>query len=362
MEEAKMIFKRLEPAQIAFLLAHIASRDEIPSLLEKVRLASGEAACGEPMVIIHGGAVKDGYLIEAAVPVSEPVESGEIHTRTLEAAPALIVNHIGAHNTIRETVVKAYDHIDKHAVTTSLLRREIYRILDPLHPENNLTELQLILHEWERLLSQGTLEVLGDEARITVMQGSESLTPEDSFEKYSTWMCGALERLDALTQDEDSKFRIVSRCAHVFPQERIDRLRRIFHESGVDAVLREMHTDHFWYEKPVRRGNVIHERKNPFDQEGYDRAVTRAEKRMAYCHCAFVRPYLNEDSPKLTPTFCYCGAGWYRRLWEGIIGLPVKIEYHQTLLRGDDQCTFTITLPLALDGEYLGEAEEAVHA
>jgi hypothetical protein len=41
------------------------------------------------MVIFHGGAVKDGFLIEAAYPVSYPIENGEIHSRMLEATPAL---------------------------------------------------------------------------------------------------------------------------------------------------------------------------------------------------------------------------------------------------------------------------------
>jgi hypothetical protein len=30
---------------------------------------------------------------------------------------------------------------------------------------------------------------------------------------------------------------------------------------------------------------------------------------------------------QISPTLCYCGAGWYRRIWEGILEKPVeKIE------------------------------------
>jgi hypothetical protein len=112
-----------------------------------------------------------------------------------------------------------------------------------------------------------------------------------------------------------------------------------------------MYTDDFWYEKPVRRGNVLYMRKNPYNPEGYEQATTPAERRKAYCHCAFVHPYLDEIPAKLSTTFCFCGAGWYRRLWEGVLGQPVKIEHVETLLRGHDQCTLTITLPLELSGE-----------
>jgi hypothetical protein len=120
-----------------------------------------------------------------------------------------------------------------------------------------------------------------------------------------------------------------------------------------------MYADDFWYEKPIRRGNVLYMRKNPYDPEGYEQAATPAECRKAYCHCSFVHPYLDEIPSKLSPTFCFCGAGWYRRLWEGILGQLVKIEHVETLLRGNDQCTLTITLPLELAGECSPETEKA---
>ena len=236
-------------------------------------------------------------------------------------------------------------------MTTSLFRREIYRRLDPAAPGNNLTEVQVILHEWERLCAEGVEAVLGAGARQTLMQGIESITPDSSFEDYTAWMQGAMARLDALTDDEEKKCLVVSHCAHVFPQERIEHLRAIYQAGSFDDILREMYRDDFWYEKPARRGNVIYMRKNPYDPQGYEKATTPAARRVAYCHCAFVHPFLEQTPFSLSPTFCYCGAGWYRRLWEGILGQPVVIEHVETLLRGNDQCTLTITLPLELDGE-----------
>jgi effector-binding domain-containing protein len=354
-----IVYKKLEPVLIASLKTGIDSRDQIPPLLDRLRAACGEAICGEAMVIFHGGAVKDGFVIEAAFPVTHAVETGEVHTRTLEAAPALITLHHGAHPSIRESVLKVYDYLGKHAGTTSLLRREIYRVLDPAHPEENVTEVQVILHEWDRLLAEGAEETLGAEARQRLMQGIESITPASSFDDYTAWIQGAMERLDALSDDSEKRCRVVSHCAHVFPQERIDHLRAIYHRRGeIDDVLREMYTDDFWYEKPARRGNILYMCKNPYDPEGFEKAATPAERRKAYCHCAFVHPYLDEMPAKLSPTFCFCGAGWYRRLWEGILGQPVRFEQVETLLRGNDRCRFTITLSLELAGECSPEGEE----
>jgi hypothetical protein len=351
MTDNPILYTKLDPIQIAFIKTRIDSRGQVPGLLEQVRAACGDAVCGDAMAVIHGGAVKDGFLIEAAYPVRHAVETGEVHTRWLEAAPALILLHYGPHQTIRDTVLKVYDYLDAHAWTTSLIRWEVYRRLDTAAPENNVTEVQVILHEWDRLLAEGAERVLGAEARQQLMQGVEAITPESSFDEYTAWIEGAMQRLDALTADSEQKCQVVSHCAHVFPQERIDHLRRIYQQGAFDDILREMYTDDFWYEKPVRRENVIYMRKNPFNPEGYESATTPAERRKAYCHCSFVHPYLDELPARLSPTFCFCGAGWYRRLWEGILGQPVKIEHVETLLRGNDQCTLTITLPLELSGE-----------
>jgi hypothetical protein len=356
MTDPSILYKRLAPVQVAFIKAVIDKREQILPLINRLWAACGDAVSGPAMVIFHGGAVKEGFLIEAAFPVSRAVETGEVHTRLLEAAPAITMMHYGEHQTIRESVLKVYAFIGQHAWTTSLFRREIYPVLNGAEPEKNVTEVQVVLHEWNRLLAEGAENVLGAGARETIMRGIESITPESSFEEYITWIQGAIERLDGLTSNEEQKCQVVSYCAHIFPQDRIDHLRTIYEQGDIDAVLREMYRDDFWYEKPVRRGKVIYMRKNPFDPEGYASAATPDGRRKAYCHCPFVRPYLSENATQqktsaLSPTFCYCGAGWYRRLWEGILGKLVIIEHVETLLKGNDQCTLSITLPLELTGE-----------
>ena len=72
-----------------------------------------------------------------------------------------------------------------------------------------------------------------------------------------------------MTDDSEVKCRVVSHCAHVFPQERIEQLRAIYKQGEFDDILREMYRDEFWYEKPRRKGNVLFMRKNPYDPEGY---------------------------------------------------------------------------------------------
>jgi hypothetical protein len=357
MNTPEVIYKDLAAFQIAFTKTVIEKRADLWALFALLREVCGDVICGPAMAILHYGAAKDGLLVEAAFPVSRPVETGTVQTRLLEAARAWTLRHTGAHETIRETTSKLLAHIREHAGTVGGNVREIYVVWDTEHPEADVTEVQVLNHEWDRRLAEGVEAVLGAEARQQVMAGIEEITVESSDRQYREWICGAMERLDALTCDPEQQYRIISCCAHVFPEERIERMRAIYEQrQDIDDVLLAMYQDPAWYEKPVRKGNTLHMVKVPFDPEGYTQGATAVERRRAYCHCGFVRPYLDEVPSKLSPTFCWCGSGWYRRLWEGILGQPIKVGHVETLLKGNDQCTLIITLPLALEGELSPEA------
>jgi effector-binding domain-containing protein len=352
MVEKIVIYKQIEPVQVATLKTTIQNRADVLPQFELLRQTCGEAICGPAMVIFHYGAVKDGLLIEAAFPVRRPVESGQVHTRLLEARRAWTMVHHGPPGTVRETTGKIFDYIRAHAGTVGGSVREIYLSLDLEHPELDVIEVQVLRHEWDQHLADGVEQVLGFTARQQVMAGIEMITDESTAQAYREWIHAAMSRLDALTDDAEEKYKIVSCCAHVFPQERIDLLRGIYEQGrDIDAVLREMYKDPDWYEDPVRKGSQLHMRKVPYNPEAYQNAATPAERRQAYCHCGFVRPYLDEAPARISPTFCWCGAGWYRRLWEGILDQPILVEHVETLVKGNDQCTLVITLPLAVQGE-----------
>jgi effector-binding domain-containing protein len=351
MSVASVVHKEIESMLIACFKTVIEKRADALPLFEPLREACGDAICGPPMVIFHYGAVPSGFLIEAAFPVRQRVDTGQVYSRRLEEARATTLIHQGPHETMRETILQLYEYARTHAGTAAG-QREIYLTLDLDQPEQNVTEIQLVRHEWDHLLAEGVESTLGAEARAQIMAGIEEVTPESPLEAYTEWIREAMDRLDALTDDPVQKYQALSCCAHVFPAERIGELRVLYERRReVDDVLRAMYKDPAWYEDPVRKENVIYMRKVPYDPEGYENGTTAAERRKAYCHCGFVRPYLDDIPSALSPTFCWCGSGWYKRLWEGILGQPIQIDHVETLLKGNDQCTLTITLPLELDGE-----------
>lgn len=342
----------VDALRIASMVAVIQKRADIVPLFEPLRDMCGDAACGPAMALIHYGAVKDGLLVEVAYPVSRPVESGQVHTHLLPARQAWTAEHHGPHDTMRETTRAILQHVEARAGTIGGGVREIYRVMDAEHPENNVTEVQVMDHEWDRRLAEGVDRILGVQARQQIMAGIEHLTPDSPADEYRDWIHTAMRRIDSLTDDPIQKYQMVSCAAHVFPPHRIDFLRGVYEQRhDIDDVLREMYRDPDWYEDPVRRGNRLYMRKVPFDAEAYEKAVTPVERRQAYCHCGFVRPYLTESPASISPTFCWCGAGWYRQLWEGVLGQPIQVEHVETLVRGNDCCTLVITLPISAEGE-----------
>jgi len=48
---------------------------------------------------------------------------------------------------------------------------------------------------------------------------------------------------------------------------------------------------------------------------------------------------------KISPTYCYCGAGFYKDIWEEILQHPVEVEVMESVLKGDDVCKIAIYLP-----------------
>jgi predicted hydrocarbon binding protein len=59
------------------------------------------------------------------------------------------------------------------------------------------------------------------------------------------------------------------------------------------------------------------------------------------CYCSFVNKI---DSGKLSATYCNCGRGWVKALFEGALGRPVEVIMEQSIVKGDDQCKFRIIL------------------
>jgi len=205
---------------------------------------------------------------------------------------------------------------------------------------------------WVDKFDDSLTRVVSPKAKRSIMHGSAVARSDENSPDKAKWICCAMRRLDKVASQGD-RVEIMAGCSHKFPKKRINDMKRELAESGdLERLMKKMHKDRSWfglsfYEYPEKKGNVIYVKKIPFDPKGFKKAKNKTEKRYHYCHCALVKELIRNPADKISPTFCYCGAGWYKSLWEGILEKPVRVELLESVLQGDDSCKFAIHLPIA---------------
>ena len=210
-------------------------------------------------------------------------------------------------------------------------------------------------------------EVAGQDIRKQVMQGHEGLSSQSSRERVIAWSKRAMERLDALV-DEGKRRQIMTGCACRYPQADLQDIRQQYEATRDIGLAHQMLQKRFesllrgvlqlsdeltedilrrgWGVAGIRQGNTIIAAKIP--KSGclieYMKETDPEKKRQLYCHCPRIRDIL-KTGETISPTYCYCGAGFYRGIWEEILQRPVEIEVLETVLKGDQVCRFAIHLP-----------------
>ncbi|MFX1234108.1 MAG: hypothetical protein ACFFBY_06055 [Promethearchaeota archaeon] len=313
---------------------------KINELAEKIKQNTTSPAIA---VIDYGVYSESGKDIDVCIPIQEGKNFKDLNTKYLDGVEVLSIMHNGPNDTLKESFQKIQRYRQEHVVLGTAWLRLVYHKYNLDNPEENKIEIQHNLHRWDKRLERSIDQILGKKARNEIMKDRDKLfTIESSYNDRIQWLKEMLNRLDQVT-DDDQKYEIVSRCAHDFSRKRISYMKEIYQRTGdIDAVIKEMHKDNAWYEKPIRKGNKLYVSKVPVNQEEYDKAKTPEEKRKNYCHCSFINENLDKG---ISPTFCNCGTGWYRQQWEGIIEKPVKIKVLKSLLKGDNFCQVEIHLP-----------------
>lgn len=175
-----------------------------------------------------------------------------------------------------------------------------------------------------------------------------------------------MERLSSAV-DEEQVRDVMTSCACQYPKADLRGIRLAYEEThSVDVVLgmlqekfeaflREtMHLEEAviveivtngWGSAGVRVGDTIVATKIP--KSGYliqyMNETDRDKKRALYCHCPRMRDVLR-TSQTIPPIYCYCGAGFYKGMWEEILQEPVEVELLESVLKGDDVCKVAIHL------------------
>lgn len=222
---------------------------------------------------------------------------------------------------------------------------------------------------WLAKLAGALAEVTDAPVRGSVMEGSEQLSADSPHEEVIAWSRGAMARLDALL-DEEMRKEVMTRCACHYPAENLAEIRAMYAATGDISKAHQMLQARFeaflrgplnldeesiaqivqcgWGLAGMLRGDRIIATKIPKSGNlaAYLAEDSPQEQRKLYCHCPRIAEVLGEAEP-LSITYCYCGAGYYRNIWETILDKPVDIEILASVLRGDRVCSFAIHLPKA---------------
>ena len=335
-----VVHKLIEETPVAYMRIH-GNFNDIAETLEIIKMAVGTKINGDP-IVVHHWLVQDkgGHDMDVCLPVSEPVDLGDVKSMILESCEAMTMVHHGSYKTITDTYRQVTKETYSHGLPIAESGREVLLNFDSEKPEQTIIEIQEVLHDWDNRFSKQLGEVLGEDARSKVLKCYTAISHKSSKEDRAQAVKCAIDMLDELAT-EDQKFEILSRCAHVFPPELIENMRLVYADTqSVEKVLEVMASTGN-YPKFTREGNILYSTKAPYNRAAYDKAETRKEKMQAYCFCPMIKYNLDEVSS----SFCYCSSGWYRRLWEGILGKQVKVEIVSSLTRDDDECTFAVHLP-----------------
>jgi hypothetical protein len=94
-----------------------------------------------------------------------------------------------------------------------------------------------------------------------------------------------------------------------------------------------------------RRGSTIFHTKIPYLTKEYLAETDKRMKCYYYCHCAWAREAIKTGDVNVSPTFCYCSAGFTKMPWEVALDQPLEVETVKSVLKGDLECSFVIHLP-----------------
>ncbi len=202
------------------------------------------------------------------------------------------------------------------------------------------------------------LDELPGETRETLLKDND-LEGAEALEEIMAFLA------DHLSQEEFTE--VMHACSCSYPAEKVARAREAYLRNGsVTEAMDELRDqfmnalsvgmqldgeiirgilDSSWGLPGTLSGNTITVTKIPRsgNLRKYFLENEPDQRRKLYCHCAQVSGALSQDLP-VPERFCECGAGFYRHIWEGILGRPVRVEIVETLAAGGHRCTFAIHL------------------
>jgi hypothetical protein len=174
----------------------------------------------------------------------------------------------------------------------------------------------------------------GQEVRKKVLEGSEGLATVSDPRQIAMWIKAAMERLDAAV-DKKTRNQIMGQCGR--------KCAEVNHKTVDRAVAKRKKykslDDFLEAEKKKLLPGMRLERHGRILYQYY---MPRSFSHPMRCFCSLLRGLPDEEA--VSPTYCQCSKGFAVKMWERILGRPVKVDVLATVIAGAKECKFKIYL------------------
>ncbi|SHI93045.1 hypothetical protein SAMN02745751_01363 [Dethiosulfatibacter aminovorans DSM 17477] len=192
----------------------------------------------------------------------------------------------------------------------------------------------------------------------------EVLFPEDDREDLVFWSKNFMKGLkDKFTPDEIREIMCSASCH--YPEGSLADLHELYVNTGDLKLVHKTFESNFkreikeyknltdeqvdmiiekgWGAAGILEGNTIVATKIPKEFHKYFEACTSEERNYFYCHCPRIREMLLKNE-SIDIEYCYCGAGFYKDIWEKITGKKVEVKVLKSIMNDDETCSIEISI------------------
>lgn len=195
----------------------------------------------------------------------------------------------------------------------------------------------MINHEWLSCLSKKIVEEYGVDKRNEILANSSNIC--DDEHEVREWFDGFVQTLNKPENRELAK-NILEGCCPCRCPDIEESIRNCYKESenieDFAKLLKQqgLFDDHI----EIRDGLLIATKRHAFEC-----GIVHQYKNVysTKCHCALAS-IINKP---ISRAFCYCGCGFYKKMFKEALGIDVKVDLISAVIAGDDVCSVKIHIP-----------------
>jgi predicted hydrocarbon binding protein len=194
-------------------------------------------------------------------------------------------------------------------------------------PEDALIAARMNTMERKEFLQSACTLGMCSCAGVSFLSGGTLPASFDDTKKESDWRLGFIQKRFAKmiggmdsTIDQETKTKILENVGRTCAKENAASFAKF--KGDPESFLEDMKRQ--WAERT--------------EYDKYTKTMKIIGKKQESCFCPFV------DKSMTPKDFCNCSIGFNKEAFETIMGQPVDVKVEESILRGGERCSFTITM------------------